>query len=280
MKTNKFWQRYKGSYGATAGLIALAAVALLALAGPVLVATDPWAMVAQPFLPPGSSGLLLGTDTLGRDIAAGLVHGARVSLLIGVVSTAVALALGVTVGAIAGYAGGAIDAVLMRATEIFQAIPSFALAIVLVAIFQPSTASIVGAIAVVSWPPVARLVRGEFLSLRERQFVQAAILAGESPTRIVWAQILPNALSPIIVIGSLMVATAILLESSLSFLGLGDPNRMSWGYMVGSARTVLRQAWWMAVFPGAAILVTVLAVNLVGEGLNRGLDTGTGGIRA
>lgn len=279
MKANKFWRRYRGSSGATAGLIVLALVALLALAGPVLLTTDPWAMVAQPFLPPGSSELPLGTDTLGRDIAAGLVHGARVSLLIGVVSTAVALALGVTVGAIAGYAGGAIDAVLMRATEIFQAIPSFALAIVLVAIFQPSTTSIVAAIAVVSWPPVARLVRGEFLSLREREFVQAAVLAGESPARIIWAQILPNALSPIIVIGSLMVATAILLESSLSFLGLGDPNQMSWGYMVGSARTVLRQAWWMAVFPGAAILVTVLALNLVGEGLNRGLDTGAGDTR-
>ena len=279
MKTGKFWHRYRGSSGATAALVVLAVVTLVALVGPMVWTADPWAMVAQPFLPPGSSGVPLGTDTLGRDIAAGLVHGARVSLMIGAVSTAVALALGVTIGAISGYAGGAVDAVLMRATEIFQAIPSFALAIVLVAIFQPSTASIVTAIAVVSWPPVARLVRGEFLSLREREFVQAAVLAGESPARIICRQILPNALSPIIVIGSLMVATAILLESSLSFLGLGDPNQISWGYMVGAARTVLRQAWWMAVFPGVAILATVLALNLVGEGLNRGLDTGAGGIR-
>ena len=150
--------------------------------------------------------------------------------------------------------------------------PSFALAIVLVAIFQPSVGSIVSAIALVSWPPVARLVRGEFLTLRQRDFVAAAQLAGLSTPRIIIGQILPNAASPIIVMGSLMVASAILLESSLSFLGLGDPNQMSWGYMVGSARTVLRQAWWMAVFPGLAIVLTVLALTLVGEGLNDGLN--------
>jgi peptide/nickel transport system permease protein len=160
----------------------------------------------------------------------------------------------------------------MRFTELFQAIPSFALAIVLVAIFQPSVQSIVAAIAVVSWPPVARLVRGEFLTLRQRDFVAAAQLAGQSTPRVILTQILPNAASPIVVMASLMVATAILLESSLSFLGLGDPNLMSWGYMVGSARTVLRQAWWMAVFPGLAIVLTVLALNLVGEGLNDGLN--------
>jgi peptide/nickel transport system permease protein len=218
-------------------------------------------------------GFLLGTDTLGRDILAGLVYGARISLLIGVVSTIVALLIGVTFGAIAGYFGGWIDAALMRFTELFQAVPSFALAIVLVAIFEPSIKSIVVAIAIVSWPPVARLVRSEFLTLRQRDFVQAALLAGQSTPRIILTQILPNAMSPIIVMASLMVATAILLESSLSFLGLGDPNQMSWGYMVGAARTVLRQAWWMALFPGLAIVLTVLALNLVGEGLSDGLNT-------
>ena len=174
--------------------------------------------------------------------------------------------------AIVGF-GGWIDAALMRFTELFQAVPSFALAIVLVAIFQPSVNSIVVAIAIVSWPPVARLVRSEFLTLRQRDFVQAALLAGQSTPRIILTQILPNAMSPIIVMASLMVATAILLESSLSFLGLGDPNQMSWGYMVGAARTVLRQAWWMALFPGLAIVLTVLALNLVGEGLSDGLNT-------
>jgi peptide/nickel transport system permease protein len=231
-------------------------------------------MVQQPFLRPGAEpGFLLGTDTLGRDIYSGVIQGARISLLIGVVSTLAALLIGVTLGALAGYFGGGLDSLLMRFTEIFQAVPSFALAIVLVAIFEPSVNSIVLAIAIVSWPPVARLVRSEFLTLRQRDFVQAAILAGESTPRIILTQILPNAMSPIIVMASLMIATAILLESSLSFLGLGDPNQMSWGYMVGSARTALRQAWWMAVFPGLAILFTVLALNLVGEGLSDGLNT-------
>ena len=133
------------------------------------------------------------------------------------------------------------------------------------------------AIAIVSWPPVARLVRSEFLTLRQRDFVAAALLAGQSTPRVILTQILPNAASPIVVMASLMVATAILLESSLSFMGLGDPNMMSWGYMVGTARTVLRQAWWMAVFPGLAIVLTVLALNLVGEGLNDGLNTRSGG---
>ena len=160
----------------------------------------------------------------------------------------------------------------MRFTELFQSVPSFALANVLVAIFEPSVGSIVAAIAVVSWPPVARLVRGEFLTLRQRDFVSAALLAGQSTPRVILTQILPNAVSPIVVMASLMVASAILLESSLSFLGLGDPNQMSWGYMVGTARTVMRQAWWMAVFPGLSIVLTVLALNLVGEGLNDGLN--------
>ncbi|MBQ1765308.1 MAG: ABC transporter permease [Aquincola sp.] len=268
-----FWRRFRRNKGALAGLVVLAAVALLVLAGPLLSAHDPWDMVQQPFLAPlAEADVPLGTDTMGRDVLSGVVSGARISVLIGVVSTLAALLIGVTIGAVAGYFGGWVDATLMRFTELFQAVPSFALAIVLVAIFQPSVASIVTAIALVSWPPVARLVRGEFLTLRQRDFVAAAQLAGLSTPRIIVGQILPNAASPIIVMASLMVATAILLESSLSFLGLGDPNQMSWGYMVGSARTVLRQAWWMAVFPGLAIVLTVLALNLVGEGLNDGLN--------
>jgi peptide/nickel transport system permease protein len=269
-----FWRRFCRNKGAVAGMVVLLIVAAVALLGPWLATNDPWAMVEQPFVRPWTEpGFLLGTDTLGRDILAGLVYGARISLLIGVVSTIVALLIGVTFGAIAGYFGGWIDAALMRFTELFQAVPSFALAIVLVAIFEPSIKSIVVAIAIVSWPPVARLVRSEFLTLRQRDFVQAALLAGQSTPRIILTQILPNAMSPIIVMASLMVATAILLESSLSFLGLGDPNQMSWGYMVGAARTVLRQAWWMALFPGLAIVLTVLALNLVGEGLSDGLNT-------
>ncbi|GHC93824.1 ABC transporter permease [Pseudorhodoferax aquiterrae] len=270
---SSFWRRFCRNKGAVFGLIVLMLVALVTVLGPFIAHNNPWDMVGMPFAHPGAEqGLPLGTDTMGRDIFSGIVAGARVSLLIGVVSTVVSLLIGVSIGAISGYFGGWVDATLMRFTELFQSVPSFALAIVLVAIFEPSVGSIVAAIAVVSWPPVARLVRSEFLTLRQRDFVAAAQLAGQSTPRIILTQILPNAASPIVVMASLMVATAILLESSLSFLGLGDPNQMSWGYMVGSARTVLRQAWWMAVFPGVAILLTVLALNLVGEGLNDGLN--------
>ncbi|MDR3352441.1 MAG: ABC transporter permease [Zoogloeaceae bacterium] len=269
-----FWQRFCRNKGSLPGLLVLLAIAVLALFGPLMTEFSPWDMVAMPFLPPMQEAAHpMGTDTVGRDIFTGIVHGARMSLFIGIVSTVVSLLIGVGIGAIAGYFGGWIDALLMRFTELFQAVPSFALAIVLVAVFEPSVNSIVTAIAVVSWPPVARLVRGEFMSLRQRDFVLAALLSGQSTPRVILTQILPNAISPIVVMASLMVASAILLESSLSFLSLGDPNQMSWGYMIGSARTVMRQAWWMAVFPGVAILLTVLALNLVGEGINDGFNS-------
>jgi peptide/nickel transport system permease protein len=266
-----FWRRFRRNRAAVLGAGLLGLVGTVALAGPALYRVDPWELAGRPFSPP-SGQFPLGTDTLGRDLAAGLVHGARVSLLVGLVATGAALLVGIVLGALAGYAGGWLDDVLMRFTEFFQTIPSFILAVVLVAIFQPSLTSIVVAIAMVSWPTVARLVRGEFLALRHRDFVQACVALGMPVRAIVFRQILPNAAAPVIVTGSLMVATAILLESGLSFLGLGDPNVMSWGFMIGSSRTVLRQAWWMSAIPGLAILVTVLALNLVGEGLNDALN--------
>jgi peptide/nickel transport system permease protein len=265
----QFFKRYSQNYGAVAGLVILSLIILMALLAPVLFPVSPWKTVAMPLLRPfEDTTYLLGTDMLGRDIAAGIAHGAKVSLLIGVVSTVVAVVIGVTIGAVAGFYGGRVDDLLMRFTEFFQIIPAFAMAVVLVAIFSPSIVSITLAIAVVSWPSVARLVRAEFLSLREREFVQAAVVIGQSAPRIILTQILPNAVSPIIVTASLMVATAILTESALSFLGLGDRNMMSWGFMIGAARTMLREAWWMSFFPGIAILLAVLAINLIGEGLN------------
>ena len=272
-QTREFVKRFARNRGAVVGVVILAVVVLVALTAPLLAPGDPWRMVQRPFLEPFTNPAHpLGTDTLGRDILTGIIYGAQISLLVGLVSTLVALSIGVTIGALAGYYGGIVDDALMRVTEFFQTIPNFALAIVLVAIFQPSTTSVIVAIGVVSWPPVARLVRGEFLSLRSREFVQAAVVIGQSNRTIITSQILPNAVSPIIVMASLMIAQAILLESSLSFLGLGDPNTMSWGYMIGAARTVIRQAWWMSFFPGFAILLTVLALNLVGEGLNDALN--------
>ncbi|WP_336809978.1 ABC transporter permease [Bosea sp. MMO-172] len=268
-----FLKRFIRNRGAVIGIVILLAVVAFAILAPTLYPQSPWRPVARPFLAPFvNERFPLGTDTLGRNLAAGLVHGARVSLMIGVVSTLVALVIGVPLGAVAGYAGGFVDDALMRFTEFFQTIPSFALAIVLVAILQPQLGSIVLAIGVVSWPPVARLVRGEVLSLRSREYVQAAVTIGQSTPRIIFSQVLPNTIAPIIVMGSLMIGSAILLESSLSFLGLGDPNLMSWGYMVGAGRTRLLDAWWISFFPGFAIFLTVLALNLAGEGLNDALN--------
>jgi peptide/nickel transport system permease protein len=183
-----------------------------------------------------------------------------------------ALLIGVPLGALAGFYGKWVDEGAMRFTEFFQTIPNFALAIVLVAILEPTLTSITIAIAIVSWPPVARLVRAEVMSVTKREYVDAARLAGLSNMHILVRQVLPNTVSPIIVMASLMVATAILLESSLSFLGLGDPNIMSWGFQIGAARTVIRSAWWLSFFPGVAIVLTVLALNLIGEGLNDALN--------
>lgn len=268
-----FFRRYAANRGALAGLVLLVLVVLTALFCSVWFEESPWAMVADPLLPPlQNADHWLGTDMLGRDIGAGLAYGARVSLLVGVISTLVAVVIGVLVGALAGYHGGRLDDLLMRCTEFFQTIPQLAMAVVLVAIFTPSIYSIVGAIAAVSWPPVARLVRGEFLSLKQREFVQAAVVIGQTPVRIIFTQILPNTMSPLIVAASLMVATAILTESSLSFLGLGDRNLMSWGFMIGAARTMLREAPLMSLLPGVAILLTVLAINLIGEGLNDAMN--------
>ncbi|CAN7515478.1 ABC transporter permease [Variovorax paradoxus] len=249
------------------GLAIIALVFVIALGAGFAFPSGPWDMVNAPFTPPFSDGSLLGTDMLGRDIAAGVAHGARMSLLLGVVSTVVALVIGTTIGAFAGYFGGQVDNLLMGLTEIFQTIPSFLLAVVLVATFKPSVATIVWTIAIVSWPPLARLVRAEFLTLKQREFVQAAALSGQSNMRIIFSQVLPNSLSPIIVSASLMTASAILLESGLSFLGLGDPNVMSWGFIIGASRSVMADAWWMSAFPGFAIMLTVLALNLIGEAL-------------
>ncbi|MBT3659509.1 MAG: ABC transporter permease [Rhodospirillaceae bacterium] len=268
----EFWHLYSRSRSAVLGLGILLVVVFLAAIANFIYPEDPFRLAGQPISVPGANGFLLGSDTLGRDVASGIAHGAKTSLLIGLVATLAAVFIGIIFGAFAGYYGGRVDDLLMRVTEIFQTIPSFVFAILLVAIMKPSIESIVIAITVVSWPGVARLVRGEFLALKNREFVQACHTLGMSDMRIMMREILPNCLSPIIVIGSLMVATAILIESGLAFLGLGDPNIMSWGFLIGAGRTMLRSAWWVCTFPGIAILVTVLAINLVGEGLNDALN--------
>jgi peptide/nickel transport system permease protein len=269
--TRPFWFRLVANPRAAFGLVWLALVVLAALAAPLIASADPFAITGSPFAPPfAASGL--GTDSLGRSVWSGLVFGARTTLLIAIIATFSAVAFGGLVGALAGFYGGRVDDVLMRLTEFFQTIPSFIFAILLVAILSPSATSVVVAIATVSWPPIARVVRGEVLTLRSREFVQAAITLGERDAAILLRQILPNALSPLIVTGSLLVATAILTESALSFLGLGAPNLMSWGFMIGAGRSFLRDAWWLVAIPGVAILLTVLSINLVGEALNDALN--------
>jgi peptide/nickel transport system permease protein len=258
---------------AIAGAAILVVVMIGAAIAPVLFPAGPWPAVGVPYTQPFAiPGLPFGTDTLGRDVAAGLFYGARVSLTIAIVATFAALSIGVLVGAVAGYVQGWVDDVLMRITEIFQTIPNFIFVIVLVVIFQPSLAAIIGAIAIVSWPPIARLVRAEFMSLRNREFVLSCRLVGVPPLKIIFSEILPNCLSPVIVTSSIMIATAVLLEAGLSFLGLGDPNVISWGAMVAIGRPALRTAPYLSFFPGVAIFLTVVAINLIGEALNEALD--------
>jgi peptide/nickel transport system permease protein len=266
-----FWRRFLGNPRVAIGFAWLAFVVVIAVGASVLAPESPFSIVSKPFAPPLGE-FLFGTDSLGRSLAAGLVHGARTSLLIAILATVAAVAFGTVVGSISGFYGGIVDDVLMRLTEFFQTIPSFIFAIVLVAILSPSGTSVVIAIATVSWPPIARITRAEVLTIKAREFVQAAVVLGQRDMAILVGQVLPNALSPLIVTGSLLVANAILIESALSFLGLGAPNLMSWGFQIGAGRAFLRDAWWLVTVPGAAILLTVLSINLVGEGLNDALN--------
>ncbi|PIF27319.1 peptide/nickel transport system permease protein [Acidovorax sp. 56] len=265
---------------AVSGVLILLLVAGLALLASVLFPGDPLDMATRPLLAPlQSAEFPLGSDSLGRNVAAGIVHGARVSLAVGLSAATVSVLIGVLVGSVAGYFGGRVDDLLVRLTELFQTIPTFLLVIVLVAIGQPSVKVIVLAIGLASWPVIARLVRAEFRSLRESEFVLAARSQGFSDLRIIFQEILPNALPPVIVTASVLVATAILIESALAFVGMGDPNVVSWGSMIGEGREQLRTAWTLTAIPGAAIIFTVLSLNLVGDGLNDAFNPRLRGLR-
>ncbi|TWA57368.1 peptide/nickel transport system permease protein [Azospirillum baldaniorum] len=263
------WRLLAHSPQALFGTAVLALVAGMALSAGWWYPDDPLAMAAPPLLWPGEDPAFpLGSDSLGRDVAACLVHGAKVSLTVGLVAAILSLGIGLTVGGLGGFFGGALDDALVRVTELFQTVPSFLFVIVLVAIGKPSVTVIVSAIGLASWPVIARLVRAEFRSLRETEFVLAARSLGYGPARLIFREMLPNALPPVIVTTSVLVATAILIESALSFLGMGDPNVVSWGSMIGDGREQLRTAWFLTALPGGAILLTVLALNLVGDALN------------
>ncbi|HWK95491.1 MAG TPA: ABC transporter permease [Pseudolabrys sp.] len=258
---------------ATVSLAVLLLIGLIAIAAPLIYPANPQDMVGQAFIWPGQNpDFLFGTDALGRDVAAGLVYGARVSLLVGVVAAGIGVGLGVAAGAVAGYFGGVVEDVLMRLVEVMETLPNFVVLVVLVAIITPSIGVVSLTIGLISWAPMARLVRGEFRSLREKDFVTAARGAGFGHLRIAFREILPNALPPVVVMSSVMAASAILMEAALSFMGLGDPNVISWGTMIGAGREALRTAWYLTAIPGLAIVITVLALNLVGDGLNDALN--------
>ncbi len=276
-RAGRVWRAMLRNPSFLSGLVILSAVVLVALGASVLFPGDPQDMVGAPVLWPGQDpDFPLGTDSLGRNVAAGLAYGARVSLLVGAAAALTGLVIGTIVGAVGGYFGGWLDNALARLTELFQTVPTFLLVIVLVTIGQPSARLIAGAIGVASWPTVARLVRAQFRSLRSADFVVAARSLGYSTPRIIFLEILPNAMAPIVVTTSVLVANAILTEAGLSFLNMGDPNLVSWGSMIGEGRPMLRTAWFLTALPGIAVAVTVLSLNLVGDGLNDVLNPRSG----
>ena len=252
-----------------AGSLGLLCVVVLACAGPFLWRIDPLALSSSRLFPP-SLAHPMGTDDLGRDVLARVVLGAKVSLAIGALSAVIATVVGCTVGALSGYLGGLADEALMRLTEVFQVIPRFLLAIVVVALFGAGLAKVVLVVGLLSWPGTARVVRAQFLILRREEFVLAAVMSGASATRVMGRHILPNVLPLVVVATFLQMGAAILVESFLSFLGLGDPSEPSWGMLLQQAQLYLRSAWWMTTFPGFALALTILSLNLLGDGLTAG----------
>jgi len=260
---------------AVVGLVVLVLVILSAVLAPWLSPHDPNFQVLRDRLAPPSAEYWLGTDHLGRDIFSRLLHAGRISLFVGFAAMLGAVLIGTAIGAVAGYYGGRIDAVLMRLVDVVISFPSIFLLIALIAVLEPSIDKLILAFALLSWTGTARLVRGEFLTLKQREFVLAARTIGMSTPRIIFGEILPNAMGPIIVAATLSVGNFILAESALSFLGLGvQPPTASWGNMLTNAQGVgiFRTAWWYPTFPGLMILLTVLSFNFVGDGLRDALD--------
>ncbi len=267
-----FWRRYQRNRLGLAGLGIVLGLGVIALFAPVLAPFEPTGTSLDSLRSPGAPGHPLGTDDLGRDILSGVIWGARVSLIVGITAAATAVLIGIVIGAVAGYYGRWADAVLMRITELFQTVPRFVLALLVVALFGRGLTKLVIVIGVLAWPQAARLVRGQFLAHTSAAYVDAARALGLPAWRIIFSEVLPNVLAPVVVLGSLDVAQAILLEASLGFFGLGDPNLVSWGGMLNNAQAYLREAWWMSVFPGLGIALAVVGFNLVGDGLNDAIN--------
>jgi peptide/nickel transport system permease protein len=268
-----FWKRLRCNRFAMAGGAVVALLFLVSLCAPFITPYDPAAINAYQVLLPPSAAHWMGTDELGRDIFTRVVFGTRISLYVGFVAVGIAVAIGTVVGLLSGFYGGWIDSILMRFVDIMLCFPTFFLILAVIALLEPSIWNIMLIIGVTGWMGVARLVRAEVLSIKERDYVMAARSIGASDLRIIFRHILPNAAAPVLVAATLGIAGAILTESALSFLGIGvQPPTPSWGNILTSGKDYLEFAWWLSLFPGFAILITVLAYNLLGEGIRDALD--------
>jgi peptide/nickel transport system permease protein len=272
-RIKNFWRHFKKNRLGVGGLVIIVIVFLIAILVPFLSPYDPGKTGVSLKLKPPSFQHYLGTDQLGRDVFSRMLYGSQISLSVGFVAVGISILIGILVGAMAGYKGGWVDSLLMRFVDIMLSFPSFFLILTVVAILRPNIYNVMIVIGITSWEGTARFVRAEFLSLRERDYVQAARALGVKDRRIIFRHILPNALAPVFVTASLGVASAILIEAGLSFLGFGvQPPAPSWGNILTEGRTYIFDAWWLTVFPGLAILITVLSFNLFGEGLRDALD--------
>lgn len=267
----RFWRLYRRNRLAMTGLAILATIVLMGLLAPLFTPYDPFQTTGKHIVPP-QPGFPMGTDDMERDIFTGVLYGCRTSLFVAATAMLISQSVGAIIGSVSGYYGGLIDDVLMRITDFFQIIPRFFLALIIAAFIGPSTWNIIFAITVVSWPSPARLIRSETLSLKEQTFVEAARALGSGSSRIIFREVLPNALHILIVNASLTMGHAILLEAGLGFLGLSDPSVISWGYMLYRAMATLRIAWWPLFFTGLIVFLTVFSSNVIGDGLNDALN--------
>ena len=273
MRQREFWARLKRNRMAMTGLALVLGLFVVSVFAPWLAPYAPNQIDLKQVLMPPSPDHLLGTDTLGRDVLSRIIFGARISLLVGFVAVGLATLIGLFVGALAGYYGGWVDSALMRLVDLMLCFPTLFLILAVIALLGPSIWNIMVVIGLTGWMGVARLVRAEFLSLREREFVTAARALGAGDARLILRHLLPNALTPVMVSATLGVAGAILTESALSFLGLGvQPPTPSWGNILTAGKDNIEIAWWLSVFPGLAILITVMSYNLLGEGIREAID--------
>ena len=267
------WRRLKSNKLALGGSILVLTLFIVAFLAPLISLYDPAEINVKEILLPPSKAHLLGTDELGRDVFSRMIWASRVSLKVGFIAVGIAVGIAIILGSLAGYYGGRVDNIIMRFVDIMLCFPTFFLILAVIAILEPSITNIMIVIGITGWPGIARLLRAEFLSLKEREFVAAARALGASDGRIIFKHILPNALAPVVVAVTLGVAGAILTESALSFLGIGvQPPTPSWGNILTSGKAYIDFAWWLSLFPGLAILITVLGYTLLGEGLKDALN--------